>query len=97
MKTNIIINFKNVVSELESNDLKLCFLRNRGLFIEDSHKNLYQMELNRSGSYLDKLIKEGAVVEFNLVDASYIGEWEKEVWDAKEVRSFIKRQFINIA
>lgn len=97
MKTKIIINFKNVVSELESKDLKLCFLQNRGLFIEDGYNNLYQMELNRSGSYLDKLIKEGIVVEFNLVDASYIGEWEKEIWDAKEVKNFIKRQLINIA
>ena len=97
MGDKIIIDFKNVVSELESKDLKLCFLRNGGLFIEDSHKNLYQMELNRSGSYLDKLIKEGTVVEFNLVDASYVSEWEKEIWDTKEVKSFIKRQFINIA
>jgi hypothetical protein len=97
MKTKIIINFKNVVSELESKDLKLCFLRNRGLFIEDSNNNLYQMELNRSGSYLDKLIKEGTVVEFNLVDASYISEWEKELWDVSEVKNFMDRQFINIA
>ena len=97
MGDKIIIDFKNVVSELESKDLKLCFLRNRGLFIEDSYNNLYQMELNRSGSYLDKLIKEETVVKFNLVDASYIGEWEKEIWDAKEVKNFIKRQFINIA
>lgn len=97
MKNMIIINFKNLVSELESKDLKLCFLRNRGLFLENSQKDLYQMGLNRSGSYLDKLIKEGAIVEFSLVDSSCIGDWEKEIWDAQEVKNFIKRQFINIA
>ena len=49
----------------------------------------------RVGSYLDKLIKDGVVVEFNLVDnakSKNIGDWEKEIWGVSEVKAFIKRQ-----
>ena len=46
----------------------------------------------RVGSYLDKLIKDGVVVEFNLVDSKNIEDWEKEIWSVKEVKEFIERQ-----
>jgi hypothetical protein len=58
------------------------------------------MELYRQGSYLDKLIKDGVIVEFNYVDASLsqnIGEWEKEVWDVSSVKDFMIRQHLLIA
>lgn len=93
MEKKIIIDFKNLISELESKNLKICFIKNKpSLFIEDSQNNLYQMELYRQGSYLDKLIKDGITVEFNLVDtliSKNIGEWEKEVLNVSEVKDFM--------
>ena len=91
----IVVDFKKIVSELESKKIKLCFLKDRGLFIEDDEKNLYQMEAYRQGSYLDRLIKDGIVVEFHQVENSLsknLGDWEKEIWGVSEVEGFIKRQ-----
>jgi hypothetical protein len=91
----IVIDFKNILSELESKKSKLCFLKERGLFIEDDQKNLYQMEVYRQGSYLDSLIKDGIVVKFHKVEnfiSKNIGDWEKEIWGVSEVKGFIKRQ-----
>ena len=95
MVNKIAIDFKNIISELETNNLKLCFVGNRGLFVEDSQNNLYQMETYYIGSYLDNLIKNGIVVEFNRVDdilSRNIKNWEKEIWNISEVKNFIKRQ-----
>lgn len=93
---DITLNFKNIISELENKELKLCFLKNRiGIFIEDSQKNLYDMETYWSGSYLDKLIKNGITVNYNLVDTSIsknIENWEKEIWEVTKVKAFMKRQ-----
>jgi hypothetical protein len=94
----IVIDFKNILSELEGKILKICFIKNKpSLFIEDNQNNLYQMELYRQGSYLDKLIKDGTIVEFNVVDtliSQNIGEWEKEIWDVSAVKSFMIRQHL---
>lgn len=95
MNNKIVLNFKNIISELENKELKLCFLKFRGIFIEDNQRNLYQMETYWIGSYLDKLIKDGVIVDFNLVDATRsknIEDWEKEIWGVLEVKDFIKRQ-----
>ena len=92
----ITINFGDIISELESKQFKLCFIKDRGLFIEDRN-NIYQMETYRTGSYLDRLIKDRIVVEFNKLDISIsqnINDWEKEIWDVTEIKSFIKRQRI---
>jgi hypothetical protein len=65
------------------------------LFIEDNQKNLYQMEVCRQGSYLDRLIKDGITVKFHQVKNSLcanVGDWEKEIWDVSAVESFMKRQ-----
>lgn len=94
----MIINFKHILSELDSKKSKLCFLKDRGLFIEDDQKNLYQMEVNRQGSYLDRLIRDGIVVKFHQVDTfttKNIGDWEKEIWGVSEVEQFIKRQSLS--
>lgn len=90
----ILVDFKKILSELESKKIKLCFLKDRGLFIEDDQKDLYQMEVYRQGSYLDRLIKDGIVVEFHQVENSSnsVGDWEKEIWGVSEVEGFIKRQ-----
>lgn len=95
MNNKIVINFRNIVSELESKELKLCLLKDRCWFIEDMQGNLYQMETYRLGSYLDKLIKDSIVVEFDLIDIALsknIEDWEKEIWGVLEVKDFIKRQ-----
>lgn len=90
----ITINFKYIASKIENKNLKLCFIKNRGLFIEDSKNNLYQMETYRIGSYLNKLIQDGTVVEFyriNESDSKIIEDWEKEIWGVYEVNDFIER------
>lgn len=93
---NIIINFGNIVEELETRGLKLCFRKNKvGTFIIDNKNNMYNIETYRAGSYLDQLIKDEITVEFNYIDASLsknIGDWEKEIWNVLEVKDFIKRQ-----
>lgn len=94
MNKSITVNFKYIVTLLRENKLKICFLKNRGIFIEDEQRNLYQMENFYIGSYLDRLIKNAVVVAFNLVNPSIsqgIGEWEKEIWDYMEVEKFIQR------
>lgn len=91
MENKFIINFKNIVSELEAKKLKLCFLINRGLFIIDEYNNLYQMELYRVGSYLDNLIKHGITVEFSYVDSKNINDCKKEIWSISDVKRFIAR------
>ncbi|MEC4565371.1 hypothetical protein L8C07_05390 [Paenibacillus sp. CMAA1739] len=93
MEKKVIVNFNDVLSELEKKKIKLCFLRGKGLFIEDEHKELYQMEMHRHSSCLDKLIEEGVSVEFNVVEnfVGVINDWEKEVWSVPEVKAFITR------
>lgn len=97
MNKTIKVDFKNIISELKEKELKLCFLKGRGMFIEDINKILYQMEIYRHGSYLDNLIKNGITVEFEKVDSSLsknIEDWEKEIWGISEVVSFINRILI---
>jgi hypothetical protein len=91
MKNKIIVNFSNIISEMETKSLKLCFVRdNNSIFIIDTNNDMYQIEMYRSGSYLEKLIEEGTTAEFNCVDASNIGEWRKEFWGISEVKKFMK-------
>lgn len=92
---NITINFGNIVSELEEGNLNIVFLKNRGIFLEDNKNNLYNMELEKQGSYLDNLIKNSEKVSFLLVPKTIsknIGEWEREIWSVLEVKEFINRQ-----
>lgn len=94
MNNIIVLDFKNIISELEQKEIKLCFLENRGIFLEDTKGNLYQMDSYWCNSYLDKLIKNSVKVKFNLVDITLsknVGNWEKELWGVLEVKDFIKR------
>lgn len=95
---NIIINFGDIVSELENKGLVLCNRKTSvGLFLLDKQNNLYMIENYYLGSYLDKLIRNKTVVKFKLIDISLrnnIEEWELEIWDCKWVEDFIKRQSI---
>jgi len=87
----IIINFGDLIHNLENNNVKLCFLKNRGIFLENTKKELYQMEAYYIGSYLDKLIKNKTVINFKKVNTDFIEEWEKEVWEIKELKEFMKK------
>jgi len=97
MENEIILNFKNIIQGLENKNIKLCFIKDKGIFIEDTQKNLYVMETYWHGSYLNRLIKDGTIVKFSLVDATNIEDWEKEIWGVPEVKAFMKRQSLNIA
>ena len=95
MENKIVLNFKNIISEMESKELKLIFVKDKGIFIEDKKNNLYIIETYYHGGYIDNFIKKGIIVEFNLVDNSLsknIMDWEKEIWGVSEVKDFIKRQ-----
>lgn len=90
-----IINFGNIVSELENNQLKIVFLKNKGMFLQDRDSNLYQLETYMHGSYLDNLIKNKKMVTFLPIPreiSKNIRCWEKEIWEIKDVKDFIKRQ-----
>ncbi|MEX3625372.1 hypothetical protein [Viridibacillus arvi] len=90
----VIINFKYVVAELKSKELKLCFVKDKGIFVENAQGNLYIIEVSKHSSHLDRLIKEGVVVEFNRLDNSLtqnIADCEKEIWGVLEVEAFIER------
>jgi len=87
----ITINFGDLIHNLENNNLKLCFLKGRGIFLENIKKELYQMETYHIGSYLDKLIKNKTVINFKKVNTDFIEEWEKEVWELKELKEFMKK------
>lgn len=93
MTNTIVVNFKNIVSEMKSKELKLFFFRN-GHFVEDAQGNIYAIEIYYHGSYLDKLITDGNIIQFNHVDASVVHtvkDYEKQVWEASEVEAFIER------
>ena len=92
---NIIIDFGNIISELEKENLNIVFLKNKGIFLEDNQKNLYAMEKNKHGLYLDNLIKKSKKVKFFIISkeiSKNIKEWEKEIWSIEDVKAFINRQ-----
>lgn len=101
MKNELIkINFRDILSELESKNLMLCFvssdIHNWGLSVVDKQNNLYRIESSYDHSKLDNLIKDGSCVEFEQVDVSTsknIEEWEKEIWDVLKVKRFIETTF----
>lgn len=70
MKDIIILNFKNLSSELKNKILKLCILKNNigSIAIEDMKGNLYMIENYYQGSYIDRLRKNGSIANFYIVD-----------------------------
>lgn len=90
----IVVNFGDLTNELKSKGLRI-FIRktyNTSMFIQDNKDNVYQIENYWVGSYLDKLIKNKTVVEFYQVDYNIVKEWEKDIYNSKDIESFIKRQ-----
>lgn len=101
IKRTIKINFKNLVFEMKSKNLKLCFVHSdlhdwaHSTSLEDSQGNLYRIETYYDASPLNKLIASGAVVLFSRVEDSLnqsIEEWEKRYMDVSDVKDFIKRE-----
>lgn len=72
MENKIVLNFKNIVSEIESKELKLCFLKNNvtTMLVVDKQNNMYMIETYYNGGHLNSFIQNGSIVEFNLIDAS---------------------------
>lgn len=90
----VSIDFGDILSELETKNLKLCFVEgvhNWGLSLEDNQKNLYLIETYYSHSWLDRLIINGAVVKFECFrPIPPVEEWEKQVWDVSRVKRYIE-------
>ncbi len=98
-ETDIIVSFKNVISEMENKDFQFCMVHSAlheiGLCVEDNNKNLYCLERYYDSNYLDRLIKLGHVVKFERVPDSLnqsIGAWEKNYMDVSAVKDFIQRR-----
>lgn len=106
LDNSITINFKNIISEMETKDLKLCFVHSalhdwaHSVSLEDNQGNLYRVEPFYDASYLNRLIENGDVVRFDRVDDALcksIGEWEKSYMGVSDVKKFIDREHLNIA
>ena len=89
-----LIDFGNLPMELKNKRLKLFFRKvtEGGLYIQDEQNNVYEIEGYWWASYLDEMIRDKVVVEFNLVDKNEIEDWEKEIWTWNDVEFFIERQ-----
>ncbi|HGD0580553.1 TPA: hypothetical protein ACH354_002216 [Clostridium perfringens] len=93
----ININFGNLIQELKDKNLKMFVKKYNGncIFIEDIKGIIYQIESFYAGSYLDKLMEEGIIVNFQEMDLTYyntIEEKNKKYWDVDYIENFIKRQ-----
>ncbi len=89
-----IIDFGNLLNELKKERVKIVFVKNRGIFLEDSESNLYIIELKKHGSCLDRLIEKREKVKFYMLDKNLsknIKDWEKEVWSLGDVEDFMKK------
>lgn len=92
----IVVDFGNIIEEMKNKQIKLCRLYgSTSWFIIDNQDQMYQNETYYDGGYLDKFIIKKLHIEFDLVLISVMGnieEWEKDIWDVKDVERFIKRQ-----
>ena len=93
-KDKIVLDFGNIVSELETKNLKLLKVKdNNGLFVVDREGNLYGIESYYNGGYLDRFIGEKFVISFERMEQPTrdFEDWRKEFMDASWVKSFIER------
>lgn len=92
---SITLNFRDILSEMKNKGIKFIFGIGNTMCIEDSNSNLYQIETYYHGSYLDKMIKNGWSVTFNLIDpkqTEYLNnlyENAKEVFDYNNMKDFL--------
>ena len=92
-KDKIVLDFGNIVSELETKNLKLLKVKdNNGLFVVDREGNLYGIESYYNGGYLDRFIGEKFVISFERMEqpTRNFEDWRKEFMDALWVKSFIE-------
>ncbi len=97
MLEKIIIDFGNIVEEMERKQIRLCLLHETDWFIIDSQNQFYQIETYYRGGYLDRYITRKIKIEFNIISTSVsdsIEDWEKEVWDVEVMKKFIERQHL---
>ena len=99
MKKKIVLNFENILKELEEKELKICFIKGASICVQDSQGNLYDIEPYFQHSYLDKLIEDDVRVTFNLIESKEtihnIEKYgKKEIWGIAETKEFMKRQLL---
>ena len=85
----ITINFGDIINEMKNKNIKICFVKDRSIFIEHNN-NLYQIQIEKYGNYLDKIIINKEILDFNIIDDTYIYDCEKEYYDINKVKNFIK-------
>lgn len=93
-KDNIVLDFGNIVSELETKNLKLLKVKdNNSLFVVDCEGNLYGIEPYYAGGYLDRFIGEKFVISFERTEwpTRDFEDWRKQFMDASRVKSFIEK------
>ena len=87
----IVVDFGNIIEEMKNKKIKLCRLYERtSWFIIDNQDRMYHIETYYDGGYLDKFIIEKLHIPVPVM--GNIEEWEKDIWDAKDVKKFIERQ-----
>ncbi len=94
MNDNIVLDFGNIVSELETKNLQLLKIKdNNGLFVVDGEGNLYGIETYYAGGYLDRFIGEKFIISFEPRERPTrdFEDWRKEFLDASWIKSFIER------
>lgn len=94
MNDKIVLDFGNIVSELETKNLKFLTVKdNNNLFVVDSEGNLYGIESYYAGGYLDRFIGEKYIISFEPMEqpTKDFEDWRKVFMDASWVKDFIER------
>lgn len=83
MNNTITLDFGNLENELKNKNLKLCFIKTNmnNIYVEDAKGILYQIELYRIGSYLDRLKEDKTKVIFEQIDKSNIKEYQQSYYN----------------
>lgn len=94
MNDKIVLDFGSIVSQMESEGLRLLTVKdNNSLFVVDDKDNLYAIESYYAGGYLDRFIGERNVISFELIEQPVINfeDWRKQFLDVAWVKDFIER------
>lgn len=92
MSGTLSINFGDIVNELESRDLAIVHIpRLSGMYVEDVNGDLYQIESYYHPGYLDDLITNGRVINFEYMDNEAIRGYAKEYRGPEYVQDFIEK------
>lgn len=89
------VDFGNILEDMSQNGLKLFLCYERSWFLEDKAGEYYQIEPYYYHSYLDKLIKNKLIVNFEPLSreqVEYVKGLEKEIWTVETMRAFMERQ-----